>query len=133
MSGIVGTWVIQFEDPAEAPVVAIFGADGNFVDAGMGHAGVWEAAGPSTFSHTWVHVFPANSNYVVVSGTIELDETGDSWTQAYSSMVVSADGAVINTGSGNVQARRLHVVPVDQMGTRLEVVPTWTPVMATPT
>lgn len=133
---IVGTWVLQFEPAPQAPVapvVAVFGADGSFIDAANGHAGVWEATGTTTVLHTWVHVFAQANNYVVVSGTIELDMSGDSWTQAYSSMVVAADGAVLNTGGGNVQAKRLLPVPEDEMGTPLEVVPTWTPAPATPT
>jgi hypothetical protein len=124
---IVGTWVIQFEDSSMAPVVGVFSSDGSFIDAGMGHAGVWEASGPGTVLQTWLHVFAPANNYVVVTGTIELDGSGDGWTQAYSSMVVSADGTVVATGGGTVQARRLHIVLEDEMGTPLSVVPTWTP------
>jgi len=124
---IVGTWVLQFDDPAMAPVVGVFGADGSFIDAGSGHAGVWEATDPGTVLHTWAHVFAQANNYVVVSGTIDLDGSGDGWTQGYSSMVVTADGTVIATGGGTVQARRLHIVPEDEIGAPLSVVPTWTP------
>ena len=133
---IVGTWILQFEPGPGAPVtpvVTVFGADGSFFDAASGHAGVWEVSGVTSVLHTWVHVFPQANNYVVVSGSIEIDGEAESWTQAYSSMVVAADGSVLNAGGGNVQARRLHPVPVDQMGTPLEVVPVWTPVIATPT
>ncbi len=129
---VVGTWVLQFEDPSAAPVVGVWGADGSFIDAGSGHAGVWEATGPQTALHTWVHVFSQNNNYVVVSGTIEVDPSGDSWTQAYSSMVVSAGGMVLNTGTGVAHARRLRPVPEDALNAPLDVVPTWTPAEATP-
>ncbi len=124
---IVGTWVLQFDDPSMAPVVSVFSADGSFIDAGSGHARVWEAAGPGTVLHTWVHVFPQANNYVAVSGTIDLNDSGDEWTQAYSSMVVTADGTVVATGGGSVQAKRLQIVPEGEMGTPLSVVPTWTP------
>ena len=129
---LVGTWVVHFEDPAEPPAVAIWGADGSFVDAANGHTGAWQATGPRSGLHTWVHVFAENANYVVVSGTIEVDASGESWTQPYSSMVVAADGTVLNTGSGKVSAKRLRPVPEAAMGTALEVVPTWTPAAATP-
>lgn len=132
---IVGTWVLSFEPgpPAPmAPVVAVFGADGSFIDAGSGHAGVWEASGPTTVLSTWVHIFPQNNNYVAVSGTIALDPAGDRWTQPYSLMVVAANGKVLRTGHGTAHAKRLHAVPEDEIGRPLAVVPTWTPAPATP-
>lgn len=125
---IVGTWVLTFVEPPMPPVVAVFHADGTFVDAG-----VWEPNGPNTVLHTWVHVFPPANNYVVVSGNIEVDPSGESWTEDYSLMVVGADGTVLNTGGGSVHGARLHPVPPDQLNAPLDVVPTWTPAPATPT
>lgn len=133
---IVGTWVLHFNPGPPAPTsptVTIFGADGSFIDAGYGHSGVWEASGPTTVLATWVHVFPQNNNYVAVSGTITLDPSGDRWTQPYSLMVVSATGKVLRTGHGTAHGQRLTVVPEDQIGRPLAIVPTWTPVPATPT
>lgn len=133
---IVGTWVLHFDPgpPAPlAPTVTIFGSDGSFIDAGEGHAGVWEASGPTTVLATWVHVFPQNNNYIAVSGTITLDPSGDTWTQPYSLMVVSATGKVLRTGHGTAHGQRLHAVPEDEIGRPLAVVPTWTPASATPT
>jgi hypothetical protein len=130
---IVGTWVLEFEGaPTQPafPAVTVFGADGSFIDAANGHAGVWEATGETSALHTWVHVFPGN--YVVVSGTIEVDTSGDTWMQQYTVMVVSPDGTVVNQMDASVHARRLRPVPQDQMGAPLEVVPTWTPPPATP-
>jgi hypothetical protein len=127
---LVGTWIIHFEDPAEGPAVGVWGADGSFVDAGSGHAGVWQATGPTTALHSWVHVFAQAGNYVVVSGTIEVDASGDTWTQPYTSMVVTADGTVVGGRSAIAYGTRFRPVPEDEMGTPLEVVPTWTP--ATP-
>ena len=133
---LVGTWIVQFEDPAEPPAVAVWGADGSFVDAGNGLVGVWEATGPRTALHSWLLFIPDGSGYVLVSGTITVDETGDAWTQPYSSMVVAPDGTVVTTERGTVRARRLRPVPEDAIGTALEAVPTWTPATpeaATPT
>ncbi len=115
-----------------APVVTVFGGDGSFIDAGSGHAGVWEATGPDSVLHTAVHVFPDANTYLVIGGSIGLDPSGESWNQTYTTMVVAADGTVLNTRSGNVQGRRLHAVPEDEMNAPLDVVPTWTP-GATPT
>ena len=124
---LVGTWVIQFEDPSTAPAVAMWGADGSFVDAGSGHTGVWEMTGPRTALHTWVHVFAERSNYVVVSGTITVDDDGNSWTQPYSNMVVGADGTVLHTGTATVHGKRLLPVPEDELDMPIDAVPTWTP------
>lgn len=133
---LVGTWIVQFEDPAAHPAIAVWAADGSFIDAGNGLAGVWEATGERTALHTWVFFPPDNSGYVVVSGTITVDETGDAWTQPYSSMVVTPDGTVVNTESGTVRGTRLRPLLENEIGTRLAVVPTWvpaTPEAATPT
>ena len=62
-----------------------------------------------------MHVFSQTNNYVVVSGTIEVDPSGDTWTQAYSGMVVSAGGMVLNTSTGVAHARRLRPVPEDAL------------------
>jgi hypothetical protein len=130
---VVGTWIVQFEDPAEAPAVGVWHADGSFVDAASGHAGQWEPTSPNTALHSWIHIFPENNNYVVVSGTIEVDASGDSFTQPYSAMVVSADGMVLNTINSTVYGTRFRPIPEDQIGTPLEIVPTWAPAPATAT
>ena len=129
---VAGTWIVSFESPADPPAVAVWGADGSFIDAVTGYTGVWQATGPQTALHTWVRVFDEDGTYLVVSGTIEVDASGDTFTQPYSSMVVAADGTVLNTGAGAVSARRLRPVPENEFGTPLDVVPTWTPAVGTP-
>jgi hypothetical protein len=129
---VVGTWIVRFEDPAQAPGVGTWFADGSFIDAGLGHAGQWEPTGPNTALHSWIHVFPEDNNYVVDSGTIEVDASGDNFTQPYSVMVVGADGTVLNTISSTVNATRFRPIPEDQVGTPLEIVPAWGSGEATP-
>jgi hypothetical protein len=129
---VVGTWIVRFEDPTQAPAVGVWLADGSFLDAGSGHAGRWEPTGPNTALHSWIHIFPEDNNYVVVSGTIKVDASGDNFTQPYSAMVVSADGTVLNTISSEVNATRFRTIPEDQLGTPLDIVPAWGPESATP-
>ena len=127
-----GTWIVQFADPAAQPAISVWGADGSFIDAGGGLTGVWEATGERTALHSGVRFFPDNSGYIVVSGTITVDETGDAWTQPYSSMVVAPDGTVVSTESGTVRGTRIRPVPENDIGARLAAIPTWTPEVATP-
>jgi hypothetical protein len=124
---VAGTWIVIFENPADPPAVSVWAADGSFIDAAGGLTGAWQPTGPRTALHTWIRVFEEDGTYLVVSGTIEVAASGDHFTQPYSSMVVAADGTVINTGSGTVSARRLRPVPEEEFGTPLAVVPTWMP------
>lgn len=129
---VVGTWIVRFEDPNQAPGVGTWFADGSFIDAGLGHAGQWEPTGPTTALHSWIHVFPEDNTYVVVSGTIEVDASGDTFTQPYSAMVVGADGTVLDTFSSTVNATRFRPIPEDEVGTPLDIVPAWGSAQATP-
>lgn len=98
------------------------------------------AAGENTYAHTWINVYGAapnemgqSNNYVVASGTITLDETGDSWTQSF----LFAHGRQRRWRRpyhpwGQVHAKRLYGVSEDEIGSPLEIIPTWA-AMATPT
>ena len=126
---LVGTWVMDFGD-GSAPVVNAFTADGIFIDAGFGIAGAWAATGPSTAAFTWVLVTQEEgfSGYVTVSGAIEVDATGDAWTNTYADTTVAADGTVVATGApSTASAKRLRVVLDGAPGAPLAEVPTWTP------
>jgi hypothetical protein len=127
---LAGTWIVTFEDPSQPPAIGIWGADGSFVSAGNLY-GVWEASGPRTALFTWVTFFDDGSGYLVVTGTITVDASGDEWTHPYSSMKVGADGSVTIGDSSVVHAKRLRPLPEDQIGTPIAVIPTWAPA-ATP-
>ena len=134
---LVGTWVLDFAN-GSAPVAPTFTSDGNFIDPGFGIAGVWEATGPSTASYVWVLILQGDdfNGYLSVTGTIEVDPSGESWTTTGGGdTTVAADGTVVasNPSPGPVTAKRLHV---GTLGEPLAAVPTWTPAppaAATPT
>ncbi len=123
---LAGTWIVTFQNPADMPTIAVWGADGSFVAPGN-LFGVWEASGPRTALFTWVTFFEDTSGYLVVTGTITVEESGDEWTHPYSSMTVGPDGTVQIGDSGVVYARRLRPLSEDQIGTPIAVIPNWTP------
>lgn len=128
---LVGAWVVDSsaEDPSDAPAVAVISADGSLIDT-EGVAGTWRATGPRTASSTFVIVSDDGAGSVVIRGSFEVDEAGETWTQPYSFTVVAADGTVLASGRDTARARRIPVEPVEAEGTPLAAVPTWTP--ATP-
>ena len=136
---LVGTWIIlpRESDPGSTPSVSVFTPDGAFIDANGGLAGLWHPTGPNTADHTFVGIIsaPDFNGYVVVRGQIEVDQSGEHWSQTYNAMTVSADGTVANVSpDSRAGANRLHIITADDpMGDSLSEVPTWTPVDATPT
>lgn len=137
---LVGTWVIDNDTATNtgAPPVAVFTSDGTFTDAAAGFSGVWEPTGPNTAAMNFLGVIDNQdgfSGYIVVSGPIEVDATGDAWEQTYTVMTVSADGTVMSVSPPtHAHGTRLQIVPEGGMGTPLAEVPTWVPVpAATPT
>ena len=131
---LVGTWIMDFGD-GSAPAVNVFTSDGIFLDTGFGISGAWVATGPTTAAFTWVLISQEEdfSGYITVSGTIEVDATGNAWTNTYVDTTVAADGTVIATGTpSTASAKRLRVVPEDASGAPLAEVPSWSPVSAAP-
>jgi hypothetical protein len=131
---LVGTWVMEFlpEDDASAPVVNVFTADGIFFDVGADFAGVWAATGPTTAAFTFIGIIEEEgfSGYVAVRGAIEVDATGDAWTNTYAVMTVAADGTVVETGPpSTARARRLRLIAEGALGRPLAEVPAWTPAL----
>jgi hypothetical protein len=126
MSGhpLVGTWLLDTnaDDPANAPEVTIFTADGAYisVDAeGFPNHGVWEATGERTAGLTIVS--PGMEDEVPFAGTfvvrasIEVDETGDSFTAQYTGEFITPDGRESGEyGPGKATATR---ITVEEMGT----------------
>jgi hypothetical protein len=127
MSGhpLVGTWIMDFGD-GSAPVINAFTSDGIFVDAGFGITGVWESTGPTSGAFTWALILQEEfSGYLVVSGEIEVDQTGDAWTNTFADTTVAADGTVIDTGvPSTATAKRLRIAAA---GEALTGMPSWTP------
>ncbi len=124
MSGhpLVGTWLLDTnaDDPANAPEVTIFTADGAYisVDAeGFPNHGVWEATGEQTAGLTIVSpgMEEAFAGTFLVRASIEVDETGDSFTAQYTGEFVAPDGTETGEyGPGTATATRISV---EEMGT----------------
>ena len=125
MSGhpLVGTWLLDTnaDDPANAPEVTIFTADGAYisVDAeGFPNHGVWEATGERTAGLTIVSPGMEEETFAgtfVVRASIEVDESGDSFTARYTGEFVAPDGTETGEyGPGTATATR---ITVEEMGT----------------
>jgi hypothetical protein len=125
MSGhpLVGTWLLDTnaDDPANGPEVTVFTADGAYisVDAeGFPNHGVWEATGERTAGLTIVSPGMEEETFAgmfVVRASIEVDETGDSFTAQYTGEFVTPDGTETGEyGPGTATATR---ITVEQMGT----------------
>ncbi len=124
MSGhpLVGTWLLDTnaDDPANAPEVTIFTADGAYisVDAeGFPNVGVWEATGERTAGLTIVSPGMEEEAFAgtfVVRASIEVDEAGDRFTAQYTGEFVAPDGTETGEyGPGTATATR---ITVEEMG-----------------
>ena len=120
---LVGAWLLDTnaDDPANGPEVTIFTADGAYisVDAeGFPNHGVWEATGERTAGLTIVSPGmeeEAFAGMFVVRASIEVDETGDSFTAQYTGEFVTPDGTETGEyGPGTATATRIEV---EEMGT----------------
>jgi hypothetical protein len=125
MSGhpLVGTWLLDTnaDDPANAPEVTVFTADGAYisVDAeGFPNHGVWEATGERTAGLTIVSPGMEEDAFAgtfVVRASIEVGQTGDTFTAQYTGEFVTPDGTRTGEyGPGTATANR---ITVEEMGT----------------
>jgi hypothetical protein len=125
MSGhpLVGVWLLDTnaDDPANGPEVTIFTADGAYisVDAeGFPNHGVWEATGERTAGLTIVSPGMEEEAFAgtfVIRASVEVDETGDSFTAQYTGEFVTPDGTETGEyGPGTAIGTRLTV---EEMGT----------------
>jgi hypothetical protein len=125
MSGhpLVGTWLLDTnaDDPANAPEVTIFTADGAYVSVdaeGFPNHGVWEATGERTAGLTIVSPGMEEEAFAgtfLVRASIEVDEAGDSFTAQYTGEFIAADGTETGEyGPGTATATR---ITVEEMGT----------------
>jgi hypothetical protein len=137
---VVGTWIID-RDPdstAAAPTLNVFTADGGIIDPVIGVGGLWQATGPRTLNFTLVGITAETlagggaGSYVVIRGSSEVDDAGESITGTASVTVVAADGTVLASIEGSNRAIRLHVEPENAGGTPLAGFPAWTPATPTP-
>ena len=135
---LVGTWLVDTDVTTEtdAPAIAVWGADGSFIDPSEGFAGVidpsegfvgvWEATGPRTGTHTFMGPLDERgSGFLLLTSSLQVDASGDRWEAPYSFMIVAADGAILQTGSGMSTATRLKIVPEEMIGTPQAGLPTW--------
>jgi hypothetical protein len=119
---LVGTWLLDInaDDPANPPEVTIFTADGAYlsVDAeGFPNHGVWEATGERTAGLTIVSPVMEETfaGTFIVRASLEVDETGDSFTAQFTGEFVDPDGVESGEyGPGTATATR---VEVEEMGT----------------
>lgn len=138
---IVGTWIVDTDTASDTdtPEIGIFSADGTMVGQGANRVagGSWEVIDAQSVTLTLVTVSDQGGvgTYVVVRGTHVLDNSGNRWTcDDCSYTVVSADGAVLDSGTAPASATRLPVQAPEAVGTPLSEVPVWTPLQpaATP-
>lgn len=120
---LVGVWLLDTnaDDPANAPEVTVFTADGAYISAdaeGVPNHGVWEASGERTATLTIV--MPgmeerAFAGTFIVRATVEVDETEDAFTAQFTGEFVEPDGTETGEyGPGTATATR---IAVEAMGT----------------
>jgi hypothetical protein len=120
---LIGAWLLDTnaDDPANGPEVTIFTADGAYisVDAeGFPNHGAWEATGERTAGLTIISPGMEENAFAgmfVVRASIEVDETGDSFTAQYTGEFITPDGRESGEyGPGKATATR---ITVEEMGT----------------
>jgi len=132
---IVGTWVVDTisASDTDSPEIGMFLADDRAVGQGVNRAagGRWEVIDAQTVMMTLVTVSDSGGegSYVLVRGPHTVDASGDAWTCACTFTLVAADGTVLDSGDAPANARRLPLQGPEAVGTALEEVPVWTPVM----
>jgi hypothetical protein len=114
---IVGTWLLDTDaaDPANAPEVAVFTADGAYVSVDAEEftsLGVWEATGERTATLTIVTAGADEEGALfgtfTIRAAIEADASGDAFTAEYTGEFVAADGTASGEyGPGSAAATRL--------------------------
>ena len=144
---LVGAWVIDIsaEDPSGpqeatvAPNVTVFTDEGLVLNTAPGagsDVGAWEATSARGAALIFVGLIEEEdfAGTVIIRATVELDETGDSFSGPYSYTVAASDGTVVDAGRDMARGTRITVEPVEAEGTPLAAVPTWMPQAAgTPT
>jgi hypothetical protein len=122
---LVGTWLLDTDadDPANAPDVVVFTGGGAYisVDAeGFPSLGVWEASGERSATLTLVspgveEEDGAFAGTFMVRATIDVDESGDTFTAQYTGEFVEPDGTGTGEyGPGTATATR---IAAEAMGT----------------
>jgi hypothetical protein len=131
---VVGAWWTANDAPGPGvqTAAAIFHADGTYleVDPNIGVGiGVWQATGERTADliaiYQDIDPDPAVSapGTVTVRKTVEVDETGDTFTGSLTVEVRIPDGTVVFTASYTGRGTRLEVEPVLPLGTPLAATP----------
>ena len=151
-AGIVGSWriTVAANDPTmgrpPGPALATFFADGTMMGSGppvvllpswapfpkaivsAGH-GVWEATGPQSVAYTFELLMSEEGGtayaVITISGTGELDASGDAFASDYSVTVVGQIRGLLATATGTLSGERIAVEP---MATPMSE----TPAVATP-
>jgi hypothetical protein len=119
----VGAWVVD-RDPTNAnnPLqLVVATADGLYFGTqygGQTTAGVWEATGPSTAAITLRATAPEQGvpflGLVVVRGTVEVAEDGQSFTSPYTVEIIAPDGT--SSGEYGVTTARGTRITIEDMG-----------------
>jgi hypothetical protein len=125
---LVGAWLVAVPaDPSRTVALNTYGADGNVqvtIDTGNTSHGTWEVTGPHTAALTVVGFAPdpngGPTGLVTLRGSIEVDETGQSFHGEGDEAVALPDGTVLGP------------FPNAVVGTRITVQSAGTPVPGTP-
>ena len=146
---LVGSWLIVFpDDPQPPPSLYTFDGDGTVIGtsaAGARH-GSWTATGDRTGTFTVLGSAAAVPGpfvgLVQLSGSVDVDESGDSFTLAYQAAEVAPDGTLLpSEGPFTAQGTRITVELSTAPGTPTleeetveadETAPVGTPGTATP-
>jgi hypothetical protein len=128
---IVSSWILDADmtNPSNPPEVAVFGADGSYlqIDAEGFTSGVgrWAATGSSTTDFTFLSLVVRGGVLVgthIVRGAATVDASGNRFTAQFTTEFVVPNGpATGQLGPGRAQALRIVVEP---MGTSVGPIPT---------
>lgn len=119
-SPVVGAWLLDVDgDPDSAPTVAIFHADGTYIQEDQGAnvaIGSWEPNGPNTgaVTFTWYGVDESGAyGSSTVRATVEVAADGTSLTAVYTLEFIGPDGTSSDQmGPGTATGTRIAVEPM---------------------
>ena len=120
---ITGTWTIKVIPSADtgAPPFTNFSSmtkDGlviNSDDVGLASLGVWEKVADHTYRTTFQGFFEQEDMKMryQVRGTVELSADGEHFSGPFTNDIYDLDNNLLFSIGGNVDAERMHVVPLE--------------------
>jgi hypothetical protein len=120
---LAGSWIINITPAPETGVppfvnYSAMTKDGRLIssnDAGHTSVGEWSRTAGNQFAVTFMgsEVSDDQTTPYKVRSTVELSQDGEEFTGPFITEVFDADGNVIFTRTGTIQATRIHVEPLD--------------------